>query len=384
MPPSAMRPIRPPTLLLAAALALASVSACATGQPLEVKKVDAVAQAPANVALYLKITREDGQPVTLVANDFKVYEDGKQIPNKKVKRALLPVHYAVDRFVFVVVDLSGPLVDSEYLSTLQDAVASLADRVGKDARMGLSAFDGEGMVQFVRFDDRDSKAGLSAMRKFRPRSRNIDLWGTFIAALDELDEAKKQSPAAHQQATLILVTDRRDKAGRHSRDEALARVQKSGADVYVIGIGDAINREELEPLGKTGALFAAEARDLDKPFVDLADQIESKLGHDYLFSYCSPQKLSKRPGKHTVEVRIATSQWRGSIEHEFSTKGFAKAACDPMAKPEFGAASKKDVEGQPDADEKSDGESQGDDGKTKTKTKKKKAKPADEEEAAES
>lgn len=355
------------------AVAASLAAGCATGQALEVKKVDATVQPPANIALYLKIARQDGQPVTLLANDFKVYEDGKQVPAKKVKRALLPVKYAVDRYVLVMVDLSGPLVDSEYLSTLQDSVAQLAERVGKDARMGLSAFDGDGIVPFIALEDGDTKAGLVAMRKFRPRSRNIDLWGTFIAALDGLDEAAKRSTVPHQKATLILVTDRIDKAGRHSRDEALARVQKSPADVYVIGIGDGINREELEPMGKTAALFAAEARELEKPFTDLADRIEAQLGQDYLFSYCSPQKVGKRPGKHTVEVRIATSQWHATVEHEFSTKSFTKAACDPSAKPEFGTVAAKDSEEEAEgaAQEKADGASE-DRGSAKSKKSRKK------------
>jgi hypothetical protein len=369
-------------LIRAAFVAALGASGCATGQQLDVKKVDAVVQPPSNVALYLRITRQDGQPVTLLANDFKVYEDGKQVPSKKMKRALLPVKYAVDRYVLVLVDLSGPLVDSEYLSTLQDAASSLAERVGKDAHMGLSAFDGDGIVPFIQFDDAERKAGLAAMRKFRPRSRNIDLWGTFISALDGLDEATKGSPAPHQQATLVLVTDRRDKAGRHSQAEALARVQKSKADVFVIGIGDAINREELEPLGKTGALFADEARELQKPFVDLADRIEAQLGQDYLFSYCSPQKAGKKAGKHTVELRIATAQWHASVEHEFSTRGFTKEACDPEAKPEFKMAT-KDSGGSGTAQAKAEDSAEGDEATPKVRPKeankkaKKKAAPAE-------
>ncbi|MEO8214028.1 MAG: hypothetical protein ABI560_12580, partial [Myxococcales bacterium] len=59
------------------ALGGGALGACATGRPLEVKKVDAVAQPPSNVAVYMKITRDDGQPVSLVAADFKVFEDGK-------------------------------------------------------------------------------------------------------------------------------------------------------------------------------------------------------------------------------------------------------------------------------------------------------------------
>jgi hypothetical protein len=387
LPPKA---VRSTNTLLPIALAAASASllgACATGQQLEMKKVDAVAQPPANVALYLKITREDGQPVTLRPADFKVFEDGKQIPAKKLRRALLPVKYAVDRTVQVVVDLSGPLVDSEYLSTLQDAVANLAERVGKDARVGLSAFDGDGIVPFFGLDGGDHRAGLAAMRKFRPRSRNIDLWGTFITSLDSLDEAAAKAEAPHQKATLILVTDRKDKAGRHSHDEALARVQKSKADVYVIGIGDAIDREELEPLGKTAALFAAEARELEKPFVEIADRVEARLGEDYLFSYCSPQKASKKKGsKHTAEVRIETKQWHGSVEHDFTTRAFTAEPCDPQAKPEFktasgqepGPESGNDSESEGGGDDGDDGDDKAAKGK-KAKGKKKKAAADDEE-----
>jgi len=337
--PTAVRPSRTLFPIAFAALSACSLGACATGQPLEIKKVDAAVQAPANVALYLKITREDGQPVTLQPGDFKVFEDGKQLPPKKVRRALLPVKYAVDRYVLVVVDLSGPLVDSEYLSTLQDAVADLAERVGKDARMGLSAFDGDGIVQFIGLEGGDPRAGLVAMRKFRPRSRNIDLWGAFITSLDALDAATGKSAVPHQKATMILVTDRKDKAGRHSAEDALARVQKSKADVYVIGIGDGIDREALEPLGKTAALFAAEARELGKPFVEIADRVEAQLGEDYLFSYCSPQKGKKKGGKHSAELRIETKRWHGAVDYEFSTRDFTAEACDPEAKPDFKTAS---------------------------------------------
>jgi hypothetical protein len=377
--PSAVRPPQKAMLVLFAMLLL---GACATGQQLDVKKVDAVVQAPANIAVYMKIAREDGQAVTLLPNDFKVFEDGKQIPAKKLRRALLPAKVAVDRYVLVMVDLSGPLVDSEYLSTLQDAVATLAERVGKEAHMGLSAFDGDGIVPFIALEGGDARAGLVAMRKFRPRSRNIDLWGTLIAALDNLDEVASKSEVPHQKLTLILATDRVDKAGRHSLDEAVARAQKSKANVYVIGIGDAVKKEELEAVGKTGALFADEARDLEKPFVEIADKIEARLGEDYVFSYCSPQKVGKKPGKHTVEVRIATKQWHGSVEHEFSTKAFTKEVCDPQAKPDFklaadSAADAAAAEPEEKADEEAESKSPP---KGKKGRAKKKEKPPEEEE----
>lgn len=359
-----------------------AIGACASGQALQVTKVSASAQPPANVALYLKVTRPDGQPATLLAADFKVYEDGKIIPSKKLKRALLPASVAIDRYVLVAVDLSGPLADSEYLSTLQDTVSSLAERLGKDAHLALSVFDGDGLKPFLGYDDADVKAGLAAMRKFRPHNRNVDLWGSFIEALGGLDEAGGHSTAPYHQTSLILMTDRRDKAGRHSRDEVLARVQASASDVYVIGIGDAINKEELTPLGKSGAFFVDEPHDLDKPFVDASEKIEAKRGQDYIFSYCSTARPSKR-GKHKLEVKIVSPQFHGSVDHEFSTRGFVKGPCDPRKKPEFGVgggdAADADAGDDAGGDDAGEEKSSKASGKKSGRAAKKKAKAADDE-----
>jgi hypothetical protein len=303
-----------------------------------VQKIEVVTMPPANVALYMKISRDDGQPLALKASDFNVYEDGK--PVKKAKRALLPPQSAVDRLILVLVDLSGPLVDSEYLSSLHDAVRTLVERVDDDARIAVGGFDGDGANLFVGFDDDDPGPGLAAMQKFRTKNRGVDLWGAFLTGLDRLEAAAKQSPLPHQEMTLVVVTDRRDKAGRHSKEDVQARVQRSRADVYAIGIGDAVGTEELEAVGKSGALFAEKPRELEQPLVDVAEKIESKFGQDYVFSYCSSKREGHKPGnaslKHAVEIRIESAHFRGTTEHEFSAKGFGKGTCDPSIDIPFG------------------------------------------------
>lgn len=320
----------------------AATSACGTSKGLEVQKIEVVTMPPGNVAMYMKISREDGQPVVLKASDFNVYEDGK--PMKKAKRALLPPQSAVDRLILVLVDLSGPLMDSEYLSSLFDAVRNLIERVGDDARIAVGGFDGDGTTLYVNFEDEDASPGLAKMQKFRTKNHGVDLWGAFLTGLDRLDAEAKQSELPHQELTLVVVTDRRDKAGRHSKDDALARVQKSRADVYTIGIGDAVAAEELEAVGKSGALLAEKPRELERPFAEVSEKIESKLGQDYVFSYCSSKREGGGGGrkeggkslKHAVEIRIQSAHWRGTTEHEFSAKGFGKGTCDPNVDIPFG------------------------------------------------
>ncbi|HEX2658502.1 MAG TPA: hypothetical protein VHU40_09525, partial [Polyangia bacterium] len=211
-------------VLAAATFGTLALGACGSATSLQVKKVAATVEPPSNVAIQLKVTAEqdpeEAKPITLLATDFNVYEDGKQIPSKKLRRALLPIGYVIDRYVMVVVDLSGPLVDSEYLSTLQDVVASFTERMARGGHVALAVFDGDGLKPFVNFKDNELRPGLSAMRKFRPHNRTIDLYGTFMDALDALDEAGKASTAREKATALVFMTDRRDKAGKHTLDEA--------------------------------------------------------------------------------------------------------------------------------------------------------------------
>jgi len=309
---------------------------CASTPTLQLKVVDVAVAAPANVAMHLKVTRPDGQSVTLLASDFKVLEDGKPIPAKKLKKALLPATSVVDRYVLIAVDLSGPLIDSEYLSTLHDAVANLVDRAGKDAHLGVQVFDGDGLKSFVNFEDADQKAGLPGMRRFRPHNRTVDLWGSYMAALDALDEAAGHGSAPQHTAQLVFVTDRRDKAGKHSLDDANNKLQASKSDSFVIGLGDAINREELRRLGRPDAFFTDKFRDLRKPFEDVADRIEASHNEDLVFAYCSLQKAGKK-AQHTVALRIENKEVHGEVEHEFSSAGFTRSSCDPRQQPDFSA-----------------------------------------------
>jgi len=309
---------------------------CASTATLQMKVLEAAVAPPANVALHLKVTRPDGEPVTLEATDFKVLEDGKPIPAKKLKRALLPTTSVVDRYVLIAVDLSGPIVDSEYLSTLHDALGNLVDRIGKDTHLGVQVFDGDGLKAFVNFDDADHKAGLAGVRRFRPHNRTVDLWGSFVAALDALDEAAGHAAAPEHTSQLIFVTDRRDKAGKHTLDEAKEKLQASKSDAFVIGLGDAIDQVELRQLGRPEAFFAEKFKDLRKPLEQVGDRIEAKHDEDLVFAYCSTQKPGKKT-KHTVELRIETKEVHGDVEHEFSSAAFTREPCDPRQSADFSA-----------------------------------------------
>src|SRR3954463_13717865 len=87
-------------------LVLTSVAVCGAAAAgcgsLAVKKIAAVSQSPANVALYVDVHDGSGNAApNLQEKDFRIYEDGKLLPAGKAKRALLEPKGLGARFVMV-------------------------------------------------------------------------------------------------------------------------------------------------------------------------------------------------------------------------------------------------------------------------------------------
>ena len=122
------------------------VSAAVVRATLRVTKVAVSTQKPSNLALYLDV-RDNGRPVPgLQEKDFRVYEDGKLMPPKKGKRALLDADVVSANFAIVQVDLSGPIADSEYLPELAETVAHFAQDLNDRQEVAVNAFDGNDEV----------------------------------------------------------------------------------------------------------------------------------------------------------------------------------------------------------------------------------------------
>src|SRR5437763_6773747 len=109
----------------------ATAAGCGSGGTLKVSKISAAADQPANVAVYLDVKDNQGRPIPgLAEKNFRVYEDGKLVTTTKGKRALLEPKQVDVRYALLLVDLSGPIVDSEDLPELVNAIGAFVDHVG--------------------------------------------------------------------------------------------------------------------------------------------------------------------------------------------------------------------------------------------------------------
>jgi hypothetical protein len=309
-------------------------SGCGGSGTLHVKKVAAVTQKPGNVALYLDV-RDNGKPVAgLQEKDFEVYEDGKFVSAKKGKRALLDADVVTANFAMVQVDLSGPIADSEYLSELAETVAHFAQDLNERQEVAVNAFDGNDEVApFLAFGagKEQFRKLAESLSKFRPRSRNSNLYGAVYQGISALEEKLNATAASEKQATLIVFTDRQDLSHTVGLDQMKEKLKSTPVQVYIIGVGEQINRQDLTMLGRTGTYLSNDPRAFKKGFDEINQKLVSLADGRYVISYCS----TKRKGtSHKLEIRVATPNGEAKVTHKFSAAGF-KNGCSPKTKPVF-------------------------------------------------
>jgi len=329
------RPPAPLVVCLSALVLPAVVVAGGCGGTLQVSKLGASAQRPANVALYLSVTDKLGQPVGgLALANFRVYEDKKLISETKGKRALLDTGIASSRSSLLLVDLSGPMVDSEDLPELAKAVGQFVEKVGASQTVAVGVFDGaDEVAPLFGFGAKMETAKLvEAVRKFRPRSRTTNLNGAVFQGLHSLKEQLAQATTDEKSASLVVFTDRGDLAHSVNPSVLEQALKDAPVDVYVIATGEKVSRPEIAAIGHSGIFISNDPKAFKKGFDQVTAKLATASDGRYIFSYCTP----KRKGDHKLRLEVAVPGDTGELVYEFSAESF-KAGCTPKKRPSFSA-----------------------------------------------
>jgi hypothetical protein len=350
--------VRPHTLrVLAAAGVVVAAFGCSS---LKVTKIGAATQRPSNVAIYIDVHDTSGNAVAgLQEKNFKIYEDGKLLDSKKAKRALLEPRVFGVKYTLVLLDLSGPLVDSEDLPELATTVGGFMERLADRQQIAVSVFDGNDEVApFVGFGAEGDQAQqmVAELRKFRPRSRNTNWNGAVFQGIHTLEEQLKESTAPEKSAALVVYTDRGTDLAHSVGIETLRqKIKDTQVDIYVIGVGEKVNTAEVNAVGKNGVFLSTNLKAYKKGFEEVGRKLTADTDGRYVFSYCSP----KRKGDHKVEIEIAAPAGSGKVSYKFSAAGF-KNGCSPKKRPTFSAEqAKKPTPAPAKVDEEEDEEDEG-------------------------
>jgi len=321
-------------VLFAALAGLGVGLGCGNSGTLKVTKVAVATQKTGNLAFYLDV-RNNGKPVPgLVEKDFKVYEDGKLVPPKKGKRALLDADVVSANFTIIQVDLSGPMADSEYLSDLAETVTHFAADLNERQEVAVNVFDGNDEVApFLAFGaGKEQFRNLAeGIRKFRPRNRNSNLYGAVYQGISALEEKLAATAVNEKQATLVVFTDRSELAHTVGIEQMKEKLKGTSVQIYVIGVGEKIDRQELTMLGKTGTYLSNDPKAFKKGFEEINQKLVSLADGRYVLSFCS----TKKKGSHKLEIEIETPNGDAKVSHKFNAAGFKPQACSPKTKPVF-------------------------------------------------
>src|SRR5258708_6006717 len=247
--------------LVAGVVVLVCTVGC--GGSLQVKKLDSVAQPPGNVAVYFTVDTKEGKPIPdLGANSLRVYEDGKLVPEKKAKPARRDPRVAMFQSTLVLVDIGGPIADSEEMPSLVTAVARLVERLSRLQEVAVDAFDGGNeLMPVLTYESNEVRGPMDGLRALRPRSRTSNLYGAIVEGVKVLKQRRAAAPAPHTFGNLIVFTDRGDLAHKVSASEASSAVSKANVNLYLVAVGERVKKDELAELTTNGSIISLEPKD---------------------------------------------------------------------------------------------------------------------------
>jgi von Willebrand factor type A domain len=315
-------------VVLCATMSVLSGAGCAG---LKLQLVDASVRKPSNVAVYFTVDTNGGEPVAdLTPQDFRIYEDSQPVSILESKQTILQPEVAAIHYTLLLVDMSGSVVDSGDMPALIQAASSFAARVGPYQKVAVYTFDGSPHITPMVGFGGNVRAGISALASRRPRDPSTNLNGGVIEGVRVLNQQMEHAPLPLRFGTLVVFTDGTDRAHRASPDDVTRALDGADFETYVIGVGQEVDRGQLQRIGRSGTFASQNRADLQKGFDEVGARIEASSKRYYLLSYCSPS----RAGVHDVEVEAHARSTTGRLRYRFDATGFGPT-CDPNQRPAF-------------------------------------------------
>ena len=249
------------------------------------------------VVLNVTVTDKNGQYVkALKKSDFKVYEDGKEVPAS-----------AIASFAFQ---------DAPYAAVvLLDSSGSMETRFSLARSAAIRFLDGlreEDVAAVYRFDSKVERVQeFSAGRDLAPIAYAIRAKGmtTLNDAIVEASKALTDRPEPRR--AIVVLSDGMDTYSKASSDKAVESALAVGASIFAVDMSALdtpgfANRQSAASLkgfaDKTGGRFVATGggQVLRDAFAGIADE----LGHQYTIAY-RPSNTARDGKWRTLEVKVS-------------------------------------------------------------------------------
>jgi Ca-activated chloride channel family protein len=240
------------------------------------------------VELYTTATDRRGRPVPdLQAKDFTVEEDGVRQEIARFERVTdLPIH------VGIALDTSASMEKS--LPQARDAALGFLRRTirPKDRAAVVTFNDHPNLAAKLTGDVSALAGGLAGIKS----ERSTALYDAMIFSLYYFNGLRGRR-------ALLLLSDGRDESSRFGFEEALEYARRSGVTIYVIGLGEDVEKKKLARFSEeTGgrAFFLKDAAQLEGIYTAIEDELRSQ----YLIAYQSTNTTTGYNQFRTVELEV--------------------------------------------------------------------------------
>ncbi len=285
---------------------------------------------PAKVSVFFKVETKDGVPIAgMTDQNFVIYENDKRISEDEAARQISPRAQLFAYSTLLILDLSASVTNSN-LPRLKEASKQFINAVmssGNDgaAQIGVSWFDGEDKLHELMDFTSSRDSLLAAIDGITPdisQDNSTDLNGAVIKGVNRIEDIffEYQNDDVSYAASVVVFTDGTDQAARYSQEQATNAVNSADPNItfYSIGLGNEIDVDVLQLIGKNGFEFAENTDQLIATFDKIAGRISDDANSYYLFEYCSP----KRNGEHTVTIQGIYQNLRGEASSKFDARDF--------------------------------------------------------------
>jgi VWFA-related protein len=237
-----------------------------------------------------------GNPVTNLPREaFKVFEDGVEQKIQVFRLEDGPLS------IGVLVDISASM--RPIAENLRQAVERFAGTAGPEDEFFLIEFNNEAYLDMPRTMDSRKLVSQLDLLRFAGASALVD--AVYYAAGYIRD-------ARNPRKALLILSDGRDNASRHTKGEIEDLLQRVDVRVYCIGISPEASRLKepasarllLEDLSnRTGGVLLPSTK--PKDLADAAARIGSQMRSGYVLGY-SPanQKSGEKRGRPTVKLEL--------------------------------------------------------------------------------
>lgn len=326
------------SLLRFATAFVLSLTLVGCGASLQVSHLKSDSAKPNNVWVFFTVQKGKEPVGGLAAGDFEIYEDDELVSKFESKQTIQNPEVAAVMYTALLIDMSGSVTESGQVNELVDAAKQFSERVGKTQKVGVYAFDGSDKLRpVVPFTETPGsvQGGLEGLRSYKSKDPSTNLNGAVVMGLAELHKALDQDKKPLKFGTLVVFSDGSDRAARVTHEQVKEEIKKkdyAGYELFAIGVGGEINKDQLSDIGRDGTELATDRAKVKDGFEKVAERIEAHTKRFYLLSYCTPA----RSGDHKVRIVAKSKEGKGSLEYAFSASGFGPPPdCDPERKPTF-------------------------------------------------